>query len=125
MKVFRDGKIVDATPAEIAELKEAEIRSRDDFPAFRVNAECRRRILAVVGETHQINLASSSASGWPDAETQAERDDLAATYILCVRWIAAMRAKSKALIRAKDRTFVDDSHWPDPAPEIALLVDKF
>jgi|GEM_PF-2994469 len=83
-----------------------------------IKAECRRRILAVVNETAQINLAAAAAG---DSLSPADL----VTYKAGLDWIAAMRTKCRDLIVAGDDTYKADDHWPVPSQEIIALAAAF
>jgi hypothetical protein len=79
-------------------------------------AECYRRIIAVVDEMAQLNLASVAAAGLLPAP------DLA-VYIAGLEWVAAMRAAWPAAARADNAT--DDALWPPVPAGVAELGGRF
>ncbi|WP_412509856.1 hypothetical protein, partial [Roseovarius sp. SYSU LYC5161] len=83
---FRDAATEDDTPPPITELTAAEVTARE--AALRetaVKAACRRRILDVLPETAQINLAAAVAAGrLSDADLSVYQAGLA--------WVDDMRA---------------------------------
>lgn len=80
-------------------------------------AECRRRILAVVGETAQINLAAAAAA---DQLTPEQRT----TYVAGLDWIMQMRAAWPALA-AFGADLTDDANWPAVPAGAAELAGDF
>lgn len=90
----------------------------DERFADLVKSACRARILAVVNESAQINVASAAALG-----TLSEND--VAAYADGVAWIAAMRATSADLIANHVLTALEDSSWPDPPASFAALAARF
>lgn len=94
------------------------VMSASEKIAPRIKAECRRRILTVVNETAQINLAAAAAGG------DLSEEDMAA-YRQGLRWIASMRDACRALIGSADETFRDDNHWPPAAAQVVDLSGRF
>lgn len=91
-------------------IKTAEDRAQEGKMARR-NAcagECRRRIIAVVGETNQINISGAAAAG-----LLSEADLM--IYTNSLLWIAEMRA-AWAPLAASTADFTDDALWP-PVPD--------
>lgn len=84
----------------------------------RIREECRRRIVAVLSETTQMNLTAARAAGLLTAEQSA-------AYDAGVQWIGAMRAKYRALRDASDATFAADAHWPALPAGVAALATGF
>ena len=100
-----------------------------------VQRECRRRILSVVDEITQLNLANAllvrhaealrggtaadcaSASGLDDADV--------ATVLAMRRWIADMQAACASVAADPAQTPGDDSLWPAPPPGLAALGARF
>lgn len=79
-------------------------------------AECRRRILAVVNETAQINLAAAAAAGQLTPEQHS-------AYVAGLDWIMQMRLAWPALA-ASGADLADDANWPAvPAGTAALAGD--
>lgn len=83
-----------------------------------IKAECRRRILAVLDETAQMNLAADAAAG------RLGRADRAA-YAASLAWRDAMRARAAELGAGTGRDFTDDAAWPAPDARIADLAARF
>lgn len=80
-------------------------------------AECRRRILAVVNETAQINLAAAAAA---DQLTPEQRT----AYVAGLDWIMQMRAAWPALA-ASGADLTDDANWPVVPAGAAELAGAF
>lgn len=100
------------TPAEeLAERDRAAHRAA-------VKTECRRRILAVLDETAQMNLAADAAAG---RLGRADRSAHAAS----LGWRDAMRARAAELGAAAGADFTDDAAWPAPDARIAELAARF
>lgn len=78
--------------------------------------ECRRRILAVVPETAQVNLTAAAAA---DLLSPADL----ATFKAGLGWIAAMRA-AWGQIAASGQP-VETAEWPAPGAAIAELAARF
>lgn len=91
-------------------IKTAEDRAQEGEMARRnaCAAECRRRIIAVVGETNQINISGAAAAG-----LLSEAD--LAIYANAILWVAEMRA-AWAPMAASAADFTDDAQWP-PVPD--------
>lgn len=83
-----------------------------------VNAECRRRILAVLDQTAQINLASDAAAG------RLRRADKAG-YGASLVWRDAMRARAAELGADGQTDFTDDAAWPAPGAQVTELAARF
>ena len=82
-----------------------------------IKAECRRRILAVLDKTTQMNLAGDAAAGRLD---RADRSAHAASLI----WRDAMRAHAAELGTKEQAVFTDDSAWPAPDAQITELATR-
>lgn len=83
-----------------------------------IKAECRRRILAVLNETAQMNLAGDAAAGRLD---RADRSAHAAS----LAWRDAMRARAAELGTRARTDFTEDAAWPAPDARIADLAARF
>lgn len=99
------------------------VRRADDIEAesaaerlAAAKAECRRRILAVAGETAQLNMTAAAAAG---LLAQADR----ATFAAALAWVAAMRAACTTAAQAPDPA--DDSLWPAVPAGVAALAARF
>ena len=80
-----------------------------------IRAECRRRILAVMDETAQMNLAADAAAGrFDEAGGRA--------YGAALVWRDAMRARAREFRQGRPGDFTSDAAWPAPAPAIADLA---
>lgn len=80
-------------------------------------AECRRRILAVVNETAQINLAAAVAA---DQLTPEQRT----AYVAGLDWIMQMRAAWPGLVES-GADLSDDTNWPAVPAGAAALASAF
>lgn len=91
--------------------------------------ECRRRILAVVDEVTQMNLAHAllseqarrGAGGGAPALTENE----VATIRRMQGWIAEMRAACATATDDPSRPVDDAAHWPAPPEGLATLAARF
>lgn len=94
---------IDFTQIITAEAKSAEdaLRQQDQR-----KARCREKILAVVDETAQINLAAAAAAGALDAAQMA-------AYRQGLAWIHAMRAACA------------DGNWPEAPADVVSLASAF
>lgn len=100
------------TPAgELAERDRAAHRAA-------VKAECRRRILTVLDETAQMNLAADAGAG------RLGRADRAA-HAAALGWRDAMRARAGELGADESADFTDDAAWPAPDARIVDLAARF
>jgi hypothetical protein len=95
------------------------------FSPAAVKTACSRRILAVLSDTAQRNLAAAAAAGWPSEADEAARAAAQAAFAGGVAWIAAMQAAARSLIAAGDATFENDAHWPSPPPEAVALAARY
>ena len=94
-------------------LASEELRAREDA----ARAECRRRIVAVVPETSQMNVAAAAAAGiLSEAQMQVYRAGLA--------WISAMRNAWPDLA-AQGVDLFDDDNWPAVPEGIEALAEAF
>jgi hypothetical protein len=76
-------------------------------------AECRRRILAVVDETAQLNLSAAASAGLLTAEQLV-------AWKAILHWVGAMRAAWSAI--AEDELDPkDDANWP-AVPDVMPTV---
>lgn len=80
-----------------------------------VNAECTRRIYAVVDQYAQSNLTGAAAAG---LLAQADFD----TYKLGLAWIADMRAACDPLYADATLDPAADAHWPAVPAGVAELA---
>ncbi|MDE4059780.1 hypothetical protein [Phaeobacter gallaeciensis] len=80
-------------------------------------AECRRRILSVVDETAQINLAAAAGANRLTAEQRA-------AYVAGLDWIMQMRAAWPSLA-ASGADLSDDASWPAVPAAAADLAGDF
>jgi hypothetical protein len=97
-------------PADVLAAQAAAARSSA------AREECRRRILAVVPETAQVNLTAAAAAGLLSPA------DLA-TFKAGLGWIAAMRAAWGAV--AEGGQPVDAADWPVAPAEVVALGARF
>lgn len=124
------------TPPAPAHLTEAEVAGR--LAAIRakgIKAECRARILAVVPETAQMNIAQAvttytaerlrgateagaeAAAGLSDADFSTARAGR--------QWIAEMQAACRAMARDPGTDHTADAAWPAIPDGVAALVARF
>ena len=117
MQKYVDGELVELTPDEIL----ARARTAEEMLAFR-QAEarliCRLKILEVVDETAQINLAAAAGADALNAEQKA-------VYQSGVAWINQMRATWKALAADLNADLDDDANWPQPTQAMIDLANAF
>ncbi|MBI6630659.1 hypothetical protein [Pontibaca salina] len=83
-----------------------------------INAECRRRILALLDQTAQLNLAADAAAG------RLHRADKAA-YRASLAWRDAMRARAGELDADGQADFTADAAWPAPGAPVTELAARF
>jgi hypothetical protein len=117
MQKIVNGELVDMTPEEIAALTptlEQVLESRQ----VSAKAECRRRILDLVDETAQINLAAAAAA---DKLTAGQL----ATYDAGLDWIMSLRATWPTLAADTDADIYDDANWPQPTQAMRDLAAAF
>jgi len=88
------------------------------FDQSAVSAECKRRIVVVASTNAQVNMAAARAAGMLSSDDETAFAD-------GLQWIVSMRAACAALVAAEDRTYADDSHWPNCPSEVAALAAKF
>ncbi|PYE80806.1 hypothetical protein [Pseudoroseicyclus aestuarii] len=112
MRVERDAARVAAAEARAAV-------ARQEGRRVIVNDECRRRIVAVVDEAAQLNLAGAAAG---DLLTASQ----VIVYKAGLAWITAMRGVAEAMKEPGDnRDPSDDAHWPAPSAEVVALAGAF
>lgn len=80
-----------------------------------IRAECRRRILAVMDETVQMNMAADAAAGRFDENARK-------AYGAALAWRDAMRARAREFRQGRPGDFTIDAAWPVPAPAVADLA---
>lgn len=78
-----------------------------------IKSECRRRILSVLTETAQMNMALNAGAGLLDATQQD-------AYRAALTWRDAMRATCAQLIDDPAADYGDDDLWPEVP---AVVVD--
>lgn len=105
---------IDFAAVITAEDKAAEEREARRAAA---RAECRRRILAVCGETTQLNLAAAAAA----RELKGPQPGL---YRALLAWISAMRARWPELAETGADP-ADPVNWPAVPEGVAGLVVGF
>lgn len=117
MQKYVNGVLVDMTPEEIAAITPTteEILARRQVDA---KAECRRRILDLVDETAQINLAAAAAADKLTAEQLA-------TYDAGLDWIMSLRATWQTLANDLNIDIYDDANWPQPTQAMRDLAAAF
>jgi hypothetical protein len=81
-------------------------------------AECKRRILDLVDETAQINLAAAAAAEVLTAEQLT-------TYKAGLAWIMSLRATWPTLAADADADIYDDANWPQPTQAMRDLAAAF
>jgi hypothetical protein len=117
MKKYVNGELVDMTPEEIAAITP----TPEDLLAMRqdqAKAECRRRILDLVDETAQINLAAAAAAEVLTAEQLT-------TYKAGLAWIMSLRSTWPTLAADADADLYDDANWPAPTQAMRDLAAAF
>jgi hypothetical protein len=117
MKKYVNGELVDMTPEEIAAITP----TPEDLLAMRqdqAKAECRRRILDLVDETAQINLAAAAAAEVLTAEQLT-------TYKAGLAWIMSLRSTWPTLAADADADLYDDANWPQPTQAMRDLAAAF
>lgn len=117
----RDGD--NTAAAAVAAVQDMHAPSAEDVAAQAAAArslaareECRRRILAVVPETAQVNLTAAAAADLLSPE------DLA-TFKAGLGWIAAMRAAWPGIAAAGQP--VGTADWPTAPAAVAALAARF
>jgi hypothetical protein len=117
MQKIVDGELVDLTPEEVAAITP----TAEELLAMRqewAKAECRKRILDLVDETAQINLAA-------DAAAEVLTTEQLTTYKAGLAWIKSMRATWHTLAADVDADIYDDANWPQPTQAMRDLADAF
>lgn len=117
MQKIVNGVLVDMTPEEIAAL----VPTPEEVLADRqsqARAECRQRILDVVDETAQINLAAAAAADLLTAEQST-------TYVAGLQWIMSLRDTWQTLANDLNADIYDDANWPQPTQAMRDLADAF
>ena len=114
--VLRNGEVIAVESASVhPKQSDEERRGERRVVAKRL---CREKILAVVDETAQINLAAAAAAGALSAS------DLA-TYQAGLAWIMGMRAAWPELANDLSKELHDSTHWPQPTQAIQELANAF
>jgi hypothetical protein len=117
MQKYVNGVLVDMTPEEIAAITptaEELLAMRQD----QAKAECRRRILDLVDETAQINLAAAAGADTLTAEQLT-------VYRAGLAWIMSLRATWPTLAADADADLYDDANWPQPTQAMRDLAAAF
>lgn len=117
MQKIVNGELVDLTPEEIAAITP----TAQELLAMRqeqAKAECRKRILDLVDETAQINLAAAAAA---DKLTAGQL----AVYDAGLDWIMSLRATWPTLAADADADIYDDANWPQPTQAMRDLAAAF
>ena len=101
------------------DIKTAEDKGAEALQAAKeaARSECRRRILDVVDETAQINLAAAVAAGLLSEEELS-------IYRAGLGWVAQMRAAWAAMAEAGQDP-AEDANWPAVPPGAAELAARF
>lgn len=104
---------------DFRQLITAEAKQAADLEARLSHArfECRRRILAICGETAQINLSAAASAG-----LLVEDDVL--RYKAFLNWISEMRTAWSSIAQAGHNPS-DDTHWPAVPAEAMHLIARF
>lgn len=105
--------MIDWTQMQTPAAREAEVMAGRMAAA---QAECRRRILAVVPETTQMNLTAAAAA---NVLSPADR----ATFAAGLGWIAAMRAAWPAIAAAGIAP--EAATWPGVPAGVEALARRF
>ncbi|MEQ8898429.1 MAG: hypothetical protein RID23_15190 [Roseovarius sp.] len=109
---------------DLSQVITAEDKQRRAAEARQLAAktECRRRILAVVDEMTQMNLAhallTEHARRRSGGSAPALTDDDVATILRMQDWIAEMQAACAGAMGGAD-------HWPAPPGGLAALAARF
>ena len=117
MQKIVNGVLVDMTPEEIAALTptpEEVLANRQS----QARAECRRRILDLVDETAQINLAAAAGADTLTA-------DQLTVYKAGLAWIMSLRSTWPTLAADADADIYDDANWPQPTQAMRDLAGAF
>lgn len=96
-----------------------------DIRAASIKDECRRRILARIGNTAQRNLAAAAMMLQATGSRTAAQDTDLADALAIFAWIGrpdGMQAASDALIEAADDIWNDDAKWPPWSEGLTALV---
>ena len=116
VNVLRDGVI---TPLEESAVQppqnDDQLRADRRIIAKRL---CREKILDVVDETAQINLAAAAGAGALDASQLA-------TFQSGVSWIMSMRATWPVLADDLTKDLQDNANWPQPTQAMLDLAGAF
>lgn len=117
MQKIVNGELVDMTPEEIAALTPTPEQVLESRQAS-AKAECRRRILDLVDETAQINLAAAAGADTLTAEQLT-------VYKAGLSWIMSMRSTWPTLAADVNADIYDDANWPQPTQAMRDLADAF
>jgi hypothetical protein len=113
MKKYLNNVLVDMTPEEIA----ARVPTLEERQA-QAKAECRRRILDLVDETAQINLAAAAGA-------EVLTSEQLTTYKAGLAWIMSLRSTWPTLAADADADIYDDANWPEPTQAMRDLAAAF
>lgn len=113
MEKMVNGALVDMTPEEIAEATPT-LSDRQEW----ARAECSRRILDLVDETAQINLAAAAGADTLTAEQLT-------VYKEGLAWIMSLRATWPTLANDLNADLYDDANWPQPTQAMRDLAAAF
>jgi hypothetical protein len=117
MQKYSNNVLVDMTPEEIAALTPTPEQILENRQAS-AKAECRRRILDLVDETAQINLAAAAGAEVLTAEQLT-------VYRTGLSWIMSLRATWPTLAADADADIYDDANWPQPTQAMRDLAEAF
>lgn len=115
-----DARAMGASEADIASALAALRRDA-------VKAECRRRIYAVASAETQLNMTSYvTAIGLKPAAARSDVEKAAAaSFLLALEWVEAMRAAVAAIAADLDVDMTAQASWPACPAEVSALADRF